>query len=191
MTEATKRPSAATRRTGGSQPTLDGHGSGEQDLRGEQDLVGDRDRDDGNDRYVRVERNSDDGQSEQRARREDRADDRDARNERIERDFRDEQSDRRRRAERGEQWHGDRGELGDGREPRREPGGVQRSLEQVTDRARSATSVGVDALAPTPDMSKVLTAWFDMAGDMMKLQQQFFSTVLSTGNTNDRNTTKV
>jgi hypothetical protein len=35
---------------------------------------------------------------------------------------------------RGEQWHGDRGELGDGREPRRQPGGVQRSLEQVTDR---------------------------------------------------------
>jgi hypothetical protein len=191
MTEVANRPSAATRRTGGSQPTLNGHGPGEQALRGEQDLVGDRDRDDGNDRNVRVERNSDDEQSEQWARREDRADDRDARNERIERDFRDEQSDRRRRAERGEQWHGDRGELGDGREPRREPGGVQRSLEQVGDRARSATSVGVDALAPTPDMSKVLTAWFDMAGDMMKLQQQFFSTVLSAGNTDDRNTTKV
>ena len=99
----------------------------------------------------------------------------------------DEQSDRGRR---GEQWHGDRGELGDGREPRREPGGVQRTVEQVTDRARAATSVSVNALAPTPDMSKVLTAWFDMVGDMMKLQQQFFTTLLGAGNTNDRNTTK-
>ena len=40
-------------------------------------------------------------------------------------------------------------------------------------------------------MSKVVTAWFDMAGDMMKLQQQFFATVLGAGNTNDRTTTKV
>ena len=109
----------------------------------------------------------------------------------VERDSRDEQSDQRRRTERGEQWHGDRGELGDGREPRREPGGVQRTVEQVTDRARAATSNPGDAFAPTPDMSKVLTAWFDMAGDMMKLQQQFFATMLGAGNTNDRNTTKV
>jgi len=191
MTQAAKRPSAATRRTGGSQPALNGHGAGEQDLRGEQDLVGDRDHDDGNkrdDRTDRDERDSHDEQSEQRTRREDRADDRDDRNERIGRDSRDEQSDQR---QRGEQWHGDRGELGDGRDPRHEPGGVQRALEQVTDRARSATSVGVDALAPTPDMSKVLSAWFNMAGDMMKLQQQFFATVLGAGNTNDRNTTKV
>jgi hypothetical protein len=189
MTQAAKRPSTATRRTGGSQPALNGHGP-----RGEQDLVGDRDRDDGNDRDERVERNSGDEQRQQRARREqdagreDRADDRD---ERDERDSRDEQSGQRQRTERGEQWQGDRGEVGDGREPRREPGGVQRSLEQVTDRARSATSVGVDALAPTPDMSKVLTAWFDMAGDMMKLQQQFFASMLGAGNTNDRTTTKV
>ena len=40
-------------------------------------------------------------------------------------------------------------------------------------------------------MSKALTAWFDMAGDMMKLQQQFFSSVLGAGNTSDRNITKV
>ena len=92
---------------------------------------------------------------------------------------------------RGEQWHGERGELGDGREPRREPGGVQRTVEQVTDRARSATSNPEDAFASTPDLSKVLTAWFDMAGNMMKLQQQFFATVLGAGNTNDRPTTKV
>jgi hypothetical protein len=142
------------------------------------------------DRDERTERNSGDEQSEQRARREDR-EDRDVRNERVERDSRDEQSDQRQRTERGEQWHGDRGELGDGREPRREPGGVQRSFEQVTDRARSATSVGGDALAPTPDMSQALTAWFDMVGDMMKLQQQFFANMLGAGNTDDRNTTKV
>ena len=64
MTEAERQPSTATRGTGGSQTTLEGH-----DPRGEEDL-------------------------------------------------------------RGEQWHGDRGELGDGREPRRQPGAVQRSLEQ-------------------------------------------------------------
>jgi hypothetical protein len=156
--------------------------------------VGDRDRDDGNDRDERAERNSDDEQREQRAHREDRADDRDGRdgrdvrNERLERDSRDEQSDQR---QRGEQWHGDRGELGDGREPRREPGGVQRTVEQLTDRARAATPNPGDAFAGTPDMSKLLTAWFDMAGDMMKLQQQFFSSMLGAANTNDRNTTKV
>ena len=100
----------------------------------------------------------------------------------------DEQSDQQRR---GEQWHGDRGELGDGREPRREPGGVQRTVEQVADRARAATPDPGNAFGGTPDMSKALTAWFDMAGDMMKLQQQFFSSVLGAGNTDDRNTTKV
>jgi hypothetical protein len=107
---------------------------------------------------------------------------------RIERDSRDEQSDQR---QRGEQWHGERGELGGGREPRREPGGVQRTVEQVTDRARAATPNPGDAFGGTPDMSKALTAWFDMAGDMMKLQQQFVSTVLATGNTNHRNTTTI
>jgi len=193
---------------------------GEQDLRDNQELVGDRDRDDGNernDRTERDERDSYDEQSEQRARREqdacreDRADDRDERSERVERDSRDEQSDQRQRSgqelrreqgraghrdewgshdTRGEQWHGDHSELGDGREHRREPDGVQRTVEQLTDRARAATSNPGDAFAPTPDMSKVLTAWFDMAGDMMKLQQQFFSTVLGAENTNDRNTTK-
>ena len=68
MTEAAKQPSAATRRTGGSQKAPKEHVP-----RGAEDL-------------------------------------------------------------RGEQWHGDHGELGDGREPRRQPGGVQRSLEQVTNR---------------------------------------------------------
>ena len=220
MTQAAKRPSTATRRTGGSQPTLNGHGPGEQDLRGDQELVGDRDRDDGyerDDRTERDERDSRDEQSDQRARREqdarreDRADDRDDRSERVERDSRDEQrtergeqdlrreqgragdrDDRALREVRGEQWHGDRGELGDGREPLREPGGVQRTVEQVTDRVRAATSNPGDAFATTtPDMSKVVTAWFDMAGDMMKLQQQFFASMLGAGNTNDRTTTKV
>ena len=68
---------------------------------------------------------------------------------------------------------------------------MQRSVEQLTDRARAATSRSGDAFAGTPDMSKVLTAWFDMAGNMMKLQQQFFTTVLNAANTNDRPTTKV
>jgi hypothetical protein len=137
MTQPAKRPSTATRRTGGSQPTLNGHGPDEQDLRGDQELVGDRDRDDRSPRETQ-----------------------------------------------GEQWHGDRGELG-------EPGGVQRSVEQVTDRVRAATSNPGDAFALTPDMSKVVTAWFDVAGDMMKLQQQFFASMLGAGNTNDRTTTKV
>ena len=171
MTEAAKKPSTATRRTGGSQPALNGHGPSEQDLRDQQERVGDRDRDDGNGR--------DDGNE------------RDDRSERDERNSYDEQSDQRQRAERGEQWHGDRGELGDGREPRRESGGVQRSLEQVTDRVRAATPKPVDAFASTPDMSKVFTAWFDMVGDMMKLQQQFFADMLGAGHTNDRTTTRV
>jgi hypothetical protein len=173
MTQAAKRPTTTTPRTRGSQPTLNEHGSGEQDRLSGQDLVSDRDRDDGNDRDERAERNSDDEQREQRARREDRADDRDGRdvrNERLERDSRD--------------------EFGDGREPRREPGGVQRTVEQATDRVRAAPSNPGDAFGGSPDMSKVLTAWFDMAGDMMKLQQQFFANILGAGNTNDRNTTK-
>jgi hypothetical protein len=99
--------------------------------------------------------------------------------------------DRTERDARGEQWHGDRGELGNGREPRREPGGVQRSLDQVTDRVRATTSNPADAFAHTPDMSKVVTAWFDMTGDMMKLQQQFFATMLAAGNTDARTTTKL
>jgi len=115
-------------------------------------------------------------------------DDGNDRDERAERNSDDEQRDQR---QRGEQWHGDRGDLSDGREPGREPGGVQRTLAQMTDRATSATFKPGDAFATTPDMSKILTAWFDMAGEMMKLQQQFFNTVLSAGNTNDRNTTKI
>ena len=159
MTQAAKRPSTATLRTGGSQPMPDGHGS-----LGERDLVG-------------------------------TATAGDKRDERIERDSRGEGIPRRAErpadTERGEQWHGDRGELGDGREPRREPGGVQRTVEQVTDRARATTPNPGDAFGGTPDMSKALTVWFDMVGDMMKLQQQFFSSVLGAGNTSDRNITKV
>ena len=178
MTQAAKLPSTATRRTGGSQPPLNGDGSRgvvgwrgeirdsevvktheealeeeqrEQDLRGEQDLVGDRDH--GNDRDDRTDRD--------------------------ERDSHDEYSDQRRRTERGEQ------------DLSRNQGGVQRAVEQVTDRVRAATSNPVDAFATTPDMSKVLTAWFDVAGDMMKLQQRFFASMLGAGNTNDRTTTKV
>ena len=188
MTQAAKRPSTATRRPGGSQATPNGDGPrGEHNLRSEQDLVGDRDRDDGNkqddrdERNERVERYSRDEQRTERGeqdlrREQSRAGDRD------ERDPRD---------TRGEQWHGDRGELGDGREPRREPGGVQRTLEQVTDRVKAATSNPGDAFATTPDMTKVVTAWFDMAGDMMKLQQQFFANILGAGNTDARTTTKV
>ena len=100
MTQATNRPSTATRRTGGSQPYVDGDSlRDEQDLRGEQD--------------------------------------------------------------------------------------------QVTDRVRAATSNPADAFTPAPDMSKVVTAWFDMAGDVMKLQQQFFATMLAAGNTDARTTTKL
>jgi hypothetical protein len=182
MTQPAKRPSTATRRTGGSQPTLNGHGPDEQDLRGDQELVGDRD--DGYKRDDRTERDERDSRVEQRT-------------ERGEQDLRREQGragdrdDRSPPETRGEQWHGDRGELGDAREPPREPGGVQRTVEQVTDRVRAATSNPGDAFALTPDMSKVVTAWFDVAGDMMKLQQQFFASMLGAGNTNDRTTTKV
>jgi hypothetical protein len=40
-------------------------------------------------------------------------------------------------------------------------------------------------------MSRAVTAWFDMAGQMMKLQRQFVASMLSAGNPNARNTTKV
>jgi len=63
-------------------------------------------------------------------------------------------------------------------------------MEQVTDRARPATSTSIAALAPTPDMSKAVTAWFDMAGGMMKLPQQLFASMLGAGNPHARTTTK-
>ena len=192
MTQAAKLPSTATRRTGGSQPPLNGDGSRgvvgwrgeirdsevvktheealeeeqrEQDLRGEQDLVGDRDHgNDRDDRTDRDERDSHDEQSGQQARREQ---DTRRENRAVDRDDHSEQ------------------------DLSRNQGGVQRAVEQVTDRVRAATSNPVDAFATTPDMSKVLTAWFDVAGDMMKLQQRFFASMLGAGNTNDRTTTKV
>jgi hypothetical protein len=168
MTQAAKRPATAARRTGGSQATLNGDGPrGEQYLRGDQDLVGDRDRDDGTDRDDRTERD--------------------------ERDSRDEQGDQRPRTERGEQdlrrEQGRAGDLDD--KDRRETGDVRRTVEQVSDRVKAATSNPLDAFAGTPDISKVVTAWFDVAGDMMKLQQQFFATVLGAATTNARTTTKV
>jgi hypothetical protein len=168
MTQSAKRPATAARRTGGSQATLNGHGPrGEQNLRGDQDLVGDRDRDDGTDRADRTQRD--------------------------ERDSRDEQSDQRPRTERGEQdARRERARTGDlDDEDRQGPGDVLRTVEQVSDRVKAATSNPLDAFAGTPDISKVVTAWFDMAGDMMKLQQQFFATMLGAANTDARTTTKV
>jgi hypothetical protein len=90
---------------------------------------------------------------------------------------------------RDEQRHGDRDELGGDCEARSASAGLPGTVEQVTDRARSATSTSVAALAPTADMSKAVTAWFDMAGDMMTLQQQLFASMLGTRNPNARNTT--
>jgi hypothetical protein len=92
---------------------------------------------------------------------------------------------------RDEHWHGDRDESGGDREAPSESAGAPRALDQVTDRARSATSTSIAALAPTPDMSKAVTAWFDMAGDLLKLQQQLFASMSGTGNPNARNTTAV
>jgi len=168
MTQAAKRTTTRTR-TGDSQPTLNGHGP-----HGDHDLV--RDNDDNTTRDRRTERDSRDEQGTE-------GDEQDRRREQGLTDDRDDQG---RRDARDEHGYGDRTEHGDGREP----SGVQRSVEQLTDRARAATSRSGDAFAGTPDMSKVLTAWFDMAGNMMKLQQQFFTTVLNAANTNDRPTTK-
>src|SRR3954454_20469144 len=92
---------------------------------------------------------------------------------------------------RDEQRHSDRDELGGDREARAASAGVPGTVDQVTDRARSATCTSIAALSPTPDTSKAVTAWFDMAGDLMKLQQQLFASMLGTGNPNARNTTKV
>ena len=90
-----------------------------------------------------------------------------------------------------ERWNGDRDELGGNHEARSESAGAPRTVEQMTDRARSATSTSITALAPTPDMLKAVTAWWDMTGDMMKLQQQLFASVLDSSKPNARNTTKV
>ena len=162
MTQAAKRTSTKTRRTGDGRPTVDGHGP-----HSEQDLVGHRDRDDDTDRDDRTER--------------------DERDPRREQELTGDRDDRGPRDARGEQGYGDRNEHGVGREH----GDAQRTVEQLTDQVRAATSQPVNAFAGTPDMSKVVTAWIDMVGDMMKLQQQFFATVLDAGNTNDRPTTKV
>ncbi len=97
--------------------------------------------------------------------------------------------------EQGEQWlYSERGEQGSRREPHRQPGGVQRTvmdssdgdrLERSTDWAQPATSTTGDTLAP------VLAAWgqvymsmFELAGDMMKLQQQTFASMMGFADTN-------
>lgn len=172
MTKAANRASTTTRRTGASKPTLNGHGP--------EDVVRDRDRDDDNERDGRTERDEQDSRNERRT-------ERGTEGLRREEGLTGDRDDRSPRDARDEQRHGDRREFGDSGEP----SGVQRTVEQLTDRARAATTPSVDAFAGTPDMSKVVTAWFDMAGNMMKLQQQFVATVLKAGTTNDRPTTKV
>src|SRR5690242_11662774 len=88
------------------------------------------------------------------------------------------------------QWHGGRDELGGDREGRSESAGAPRTVEPVTDRTRAATSTSITT-APTPDMSKAITAWLNMAGTIAKLQQQWFASMLGTGNPHARNTTKM
>jgi PRC-barrel domain len=87
-------------------------------------------------------------------------------------------------------WHSGRDEIGGDREGRSESAGAPRTVEPVTDRTGSATSTSIKA-APTPDMSKAVTAWLNMAGNMMKLQQQWFASMLGTGNLSAGNATKM
>ena len=53
-------------------------------------------------------------------------------------------------------------------------------------RVRLALDGGEDVHA-----TETTLTWFDMTGDMMKLQQQFFATMLAAGNTDARTTTKL
>ena len=90
---------------------------------------------------------------------------------------RDDINERDGRTERGEQYS-------------RDQQSEQHDVEQLTDRARAVASRPADAVAEAPDMSKVVTAWFDMAENMMKLQHQFFAAMVNAGNTDDRPTTQ-
>ena len=182
MTQAAKRPSTATRRTGGSQPALNGHGPRGEQMRWRADrrrwpatgpTADDRER-----RRPGMSGTAPpDGPVARRRRRPPRpagACGRGAVAGAVE-----------------EQWHGDRGELGDGREPRREPGGVQRTLEQVTDRVRSATSTGGDAFATHPRHVEGPHGVVRHGRGHDEAAAAVLRHVLGAGNTNDRNTTKV
>jgi len=90
------------------------------------------------------------------------------------------------------QWHVCRDELGGDREGRSESAGPPRTGEPVTDRTGTGAATSTSSKAvPTPDMSKAITAWLNMAGNIVKLQQQWFASMLGTGNPNARNTTKM
>jgi hypothetical protein len=98
-------------------------------------------------------------------------------------------------AEQSQLWEpDDRGEQGLRRESDRQPGGVQRTvmdssdgdrLERSTDWAQPATSTTGDTLAPVlAAWGQVYTSMFELAGDMMKLQQQTFASMMGFADTN-------
>jgi hypothetical protein len=113
---------------------------------------------------------------------------------RRERGLTDERDERGTRDEQGQAWrHDDRGEQGLRRESYRQPGGVQRTmgesdgdrLERSTDWATPATSTGGDALAPVlAAWGQIYTSMFELAADMMKLQQRTFASLMGFADTN-------
>jgi hypothetical protein len=99
------------------------------------------------------------------------------------------------RDEQSQAWqHDDRGEQGLRRESYRQPGGVQRTmtgesdgdrLERSTDWAKPATSAGGDTLAPVlAAWGQIYTSMFELAADMMKLQQRTFASLMGFADTN-------
>jgi hypothetical protein len=105
--------------------------------------------------------------------------------------------------ERDEQWQpgqrGERGERGLRREAGRESGGVERAvvagpggyqlLEQPTGWGTPAQFGGVETLAPVlAAWGQVYTSMFELAADMMKLQQQTFASMFGVATTNARDT---
>jgi hypothetical protein len=121
-------------------------------------------------------------------------DERDEQGLRREQGLTDERGERGTRDEQSQAWeHDDRGEQGLRRESYRQPGGVQRTvmgesdgdrLERSTDWAQPATSIAVDVFSPMlAAWGQVYTSMFELAGDMMKLQQQTFASMMGFADT--------
>jgi hypothetical protein len=176
MARTAKQPPSEARRSKATDlPAPNGHGDrAKQGLRRERELAGERD-----EQNLRRERGLAGERDEQDLRRE-----RGLAGEGDEQDWQREQ---------GEQWlQGERGEQGSRREPHRQPGGVQRTvtaeprrdqLQQPKDRVKPTTPT--DALAPVlAAWEQIFTSWFELAGTMMKVQQQTFASMIGAANPN-------
>jgi hypothetical protein len=105
----------------------------------------------------------------------------------------DERDEQGRRDERAQRWQRDESDLP--REPRRRSGDTRRTMmdESDGDRRDRSTDWTMPAMPNTTGdvLGPVLAAWgqayasmFELAGDMMKLQQQTFASMIGAANTN-------